>query len=393
MSVVSMKQLLEAGVHFGHPTRKWNPKMKKYIFTARNGIHVLNLEVTVGLVDVAYAFVKDVVASGKSVLFVGTKKQAKDPVIEEAKRCGQFYMGNRWLGGTLTNFKTIRARVDRLNKLNSMEQTGEFELLPKKEVAGLIKERDKLEENLGGIKEMHTLPGLLFVVDPKKEYIAVREARSLNIPIVGLVDTNCDPDDVDYVIPGNDDAIRSVKLIAGAIADACIEAKEGEEGLAKIKEAEAIAKGETLETSSNGEIEATTMAEVDLSKVDISKAEDQVEDDRRKPARFAKKEQKNAEPEVASEADKDEKTVEAKTEASEQVSEIAENSSEAKAEEKPAEASEEKQPASDKPAKAPAKKASKATKASKTETAEEKPAKAPAKKASKASKAETKEQE
>ena len=267
MSVVSMKQLLEAGVHFGHPTRKWNPKMKKYIFTARNDIHVLNLEVTVGLIDVAYAFVKDVVASGKSVLFVGTKKQAKDAVIEEAKRCGQFYMGNRWLGGTLTNFKTIRARVDRLAKLNAMEQSGEFDLLPKKEVAQLLKERDKLEENLGGIKDMHTMPGVLFVVDPKKEYIAVREARSLNIPIVGLVDTNCDPDDVDYVIPGNDDAIRAVKLIAGAIADACIEAKEGEEGLAKIKEAEAKAKGEVVAEESS-EPEAQTMAEVDLSKAD-----------------------------------------------------------------------------------------------------------------------------
>ena len=239
MSVVSMKQLLEAGVHFGHPTRKWNPKMKKYIFTARNDIYILNLEVTVGLIDQAYSFVKEVVSSGKSVLFVGTKKQAKDAVIEEAQRCGMFYMGNRWLGGTLTNFKTIRARVDRLNKLNSMEQTGEFDLLPKKEVAKLKAERDKLEENLGGIKDMHTMPGVLFVVDPKKEYIAVREARSLGIPIVGLVDTNCDPDDVDYVIPGNDDAIRAVKLIAGAIADAVIEAKEGEEGLAKRKAAEA----------------------------------------------------------------------------------------------------------------------------------------------------------
>ena len=253
MSVVSMKQLLEAGVHFGHPTRKWNPKMKKYIFTARNDIYILNLEVTVGLIDQAYNFVKEVVSSGKSVLFVGTKKKAKDAVIEEAQRCGMFYMGNRWLGGTLTNFKTIRARVDRLNKLNAMEQTGEFDLLPKKEVAKLKAERDKLEENLGGIKDMHTMPGVLFVVDPKKEYIAVREARSLGIPIVGLVDTNCDPDDVDYVIPGNDDAIRAVKLIAGAIADAVIEAKEGEEGLAKRKEAEAKAAASESETEPNME--------------------------------------------------------------------------------------------------------------------------------------------
>jgi small subunit ribosomal protein S2 len=242
-----MKQLLEAGVHFGHPTRKWNPKMKKYIFTARNDIYILDLELTVGLVDEAYAFVKSVVESGKSILFVGTKKQAKDAVIEEAKRCDMYYMGNRWLGGTLTNFKTIRNRIERLNKLNQMEKTGEFDLLPKKEVMKLIAERDKLEENLGGIKEMHTLPGALFVVDPKKEYIAVREARSLGIPVVGLVDTNCDPDTVDYVIPGNDDAIRAVKLIAGAMADAVIEAREGEEGLAKRKEAEAALNQTTTE--------------------------------------------------------------------------------------------------------------------------------------------------
>ena len=229
MSVVSMKQLLEAGVHFGHPTRKWNPKMKKYIFTARNDIYILDLETTVGLIDEAYAAMKSIVETGKSALFVGTKKQAKDAVIEEAQRCGMFYMGNRWLGGTLTNFKTIRSRVDRLAKLNQMEANGEFELLPKKEVANLIAERDKLEANLGGIKDMRTLPGVLFVVDPKKEYIAVREARSLNIPIIGLVDTNCDPDDVDYVIPGNDDAIRAVKLIAGAMADAIIEGRQGEQ--------------------------------------------------------------------------------------------------------------------------------------------------------------------
>lgn len=305
MSVVSMKQLLEAGVHFGHPTRKWNPKMKKYIFTARNDIHVLNLEVTVGLIDVAYAFIKDVVSSGKSVLFVGTKKQAKDAVIEEAQRAGQFYMGNRWLGGTLTNFKTIRARVDRLARLNAMEQSGEFDLLTKKEVAKLIKERDKLEENLGGIKEMHTMPGALFVVDPKKEYIAVREARSLNIPIVGLVDTNCDPDDVDYVIPGNDDAIRAVKLIAGAMADACIEAKEGEEGLARIKEAEAKANGETL--PEKAEDEAQTMAEALASSVEApaQEAEVKAEEKPAKPARKprAKKEEAPAKaeekPEVA----------------------------------------------------------------------------------------------
>ena len=247
MAVVSMKQLLEAGVHFGHPTRKWNPKMKKYIFTARNGIYILDLEKTVNLIDEAYAFVKSIVEAGGTVLFVGTKKQAKDAVIEEAQRAGMFYMGNRWLGGTLTNFKTIRSRVDILAKLNQMETTGEFDLLPKKEVLGLKAERQKLEDNLGGIKEMRTLPNVLFVVDPGKEYIAVREAKSMGIPIVALVDTNCDPDDVDYVIPGNDDAIRAVKLIAGAMADACIEAREGEEGLARIKAAEAAANGEVVE--------------------------------------------------------------------------------------------------------------------------------------------------
>ena len=268
MSVVSMKQLLEAGVHFGHPTRKWNPKMKKYIYTARNDIYILDLELTVGLVDEAYAFVKSVVETGKSVLFVGTKKQAKDAVIEEAKRCDMFYMGNRWLGGTLTNFKTIRGRVDRLNKLNQMEKTGEFDLLTKKEVMKLKAERDKLEENLGGIKEMRTLPGVLFVVDPKKEYIAVREARSLGIPIVGLVDTNCDPDDVDYVIPGNDDAIRAVKLIAGAMADAVIEAREGEEGLAKRKEAEAAAQAEVKEEAKTEEAVAAEEVKAEEKKED-----------------------------------------------------------------------------------------------------------------------------
>ena len=266
MSVVSMKQLLEAGVHFGHPTRKWNPKMKKYIFTSRNDIYILNLEQTVELIDKAYAFVKKVVEDGKSILFVGTKKQAKDAIIEEAQRCGEFYVGSRWLGGTLTNFNTIRSRVERLNKLNLMEKTGEFDLLPKKEVLKLKAERDKLEENLGGIKEMRTLPGALFVVDPKKEYIAVREARALNIPIVGLVDTNCDPDDVDYVIPGNDDAIRAVKLIAGAMAYAVIEAKEGEEGLAKIKEADAKAAEEAQVSEQPVKVEAE--AEVVEEKVE-----------------------------------------------------------------------------------------------------------------------------
>ena len=227
MSVISMKQLLEAGVHFGHQTRKWNPKMKEYIFTARNDIHILNLEVTSEQVDKAYSFVRDVVASGKSVLFVGTKKQAQEAVKEEAERCGMYYVNTRWLGGTLTNFKTIRNRIERLNKLNQMEKVGEFDLLPKKEVALLKQERDKLEKNLGGIKEMRELPGVLFVVDPTNEKICVHEANILNIPVVSLVDTNCDPSNVTIVIPGNDDAIRSVKLIASAIADAVIEAREG----------------------------------------------------------------------------------------------------------------------------------------------------------------------
>ena len=227
MSVISMKQLLEAGVHFGHQTRKWNPKMKKYIFTARNDIHILNLEQTSDLIDKAYQFVRDVVASGKSVLFVGTKKQAADAIREEAERCGMFYVNSRWLGGCLTNFKTIRSRIDRLNKLNQMEKVGEFELLPKKEVALLKSERDKLEANLGGIKEMREMPGVIFVVDPSKEHICVREAIKMHIPLVGLVNRYTYRSGIDYVIPGNDDAIRSVKLIASAIADAVIEAKEG----------------------------------------------------------------------------------------------------------------------------------------------------------------------
>lgn len=227
MSVISMKQLLEAGVHFGHQTRKWNPKMKKFIFTARNDIHIINLEQTSEQVDKAYLFVRDVIASGKNILFVGTKKQAQDAVKEEAERCGMYYVNTRWLGGCLTNFKTIKSRIERLNKLNQMEKVGEFDLLPKKEVTLLKAERDKLEKNLGGIKEMRELPGVVFVVDPNIEHICVNECKLLNIPMVGLVDTNGNPDGIEYVIPGNDDAIRSVKLIASALADAVIEAREG----------------------------------------------------------------------------------------------------------------------------------------------------------------------
>ena len=240
MSVISMKQLLEAGVHFGHQTRKWNPKMSKYIFTARNDIHIINLEETSNLVDKAYSFVRDSVAAGKSVLFVGTKKQAQDAVKEEAERCGMFYVNNRWLGGCLTNFKTIRKRIDRLNKLTQMEKVGEFNLLPKKEVAILKHEMEKLEANLGGIKEMRELPGVIFLVDSSKEHICVKEANNLHIPVVGLIDTNCDPDGIDYVIPGNDDAIRSVKLIASAMADAVIEAREGVSLNKEVQEEEEI---------------------------------------------------------------------------------------------------------------------------------------------------------
>ncbi|MBR1925348.1 MAG: 30S ribosomal protein S2 [Clostridia bacterium] len=228
MSVISIKQLLEAGVQFGHPTRQWNPKMKQYIFVARNDTHIIDLEQTVVLAEQAYNYVCNMVKQGKNVLFVGTKKQATDAIKEEAERCGMYYVNNRWLGGTLTNFKTIRSRVDRLNKLTQMEKTGEFEFFPKKEVLSMRAEMEKLERNLGGIKDMTSLPGLLFVVDLKKESIALKEAKALGIPVVGLVDTNCDPELVDVVIPGNDDAIRSVKLIAELVANAVIEAKTGE---------------------------------------------------------------------------------------------------------------------------------------------------------------------
>ena len=227
MSIISMKQLLEAGVHFGHQTRKWNPKMKKYIFTDRNKVHIINLEYTSKQIDKAYYFVKDAVNAGAKVLFVGTKKQVKDAVMEEATRCGMFYVNSRWLGGTLTNFKTIRSRVERMIKLENMEKSGEFDLLPKKEVVVLKNELAKLQTYLNGIRDMTSLPNLIIMVDPKEEHICVNEARILNIPTVGLVDTNADPDDVTVCIPANDDAIRSVKLILGALADAIIEAKDG----------------------------------------------------------------------------------------------------------------------------------------------------------------------
>ena len=227
MAVITMKSLLEAGVHFGHQTKRWNPKMGKYIYAARNDIHIIDLQISVEQVEKAYAFVRDVAKSGKSVLFVGTKKQAQDAIKEEATRCGMYYMNQRWLGGTLTNFQTIRSRIERLNKINQMELIGQFELLPKKEVSALKAERDKLEANLGGIKDMTQLPGCMFVVDINNEDIAVKEAKKLGIPVVGLVDTNCNPELVDYVIPGNDDAIRAIKLIASIMANAVIEANEG----------------------------------------------------------------------------------------------------------------------------------------------------------------------
>lgn len=229
MSVISMKQLLEAGVHFGHQTRRWNPKMKKYIFTERNGIYIIDLQKTVKKVDEAYKYVKEIAANGGTVLFVGTKKQAQDSVRDEATRSGMFFVNQRWLGGTLTNFQTIRKRIARLKSIERMEEDGTFEVLPKKEVVDLLKEKDRLMKFLGGIKEMKKIPDAMFVIDPRKERIAIAEAHKLNIPIIGIVDTNCDPDEIDYVIPANDDAIRAVKLLTSKMADAIIEVKQSEE--------------------------------------------------------------------------------------------------------------------------------------------------------------------
>ncbi len=228
MSVISMKQLLEAGVHFGHQTRRWNPKMAPYIFTERNGIYIIDLQKTVSMIDEAYAFMKQIASTGKPILFVGTKRQAQQAVETEAKRCGMYYVNERWLGGMLTNYKTISQRIKRLEEIRTMEEEGIFDKLSKKEVTKLNLEAEKLEKFLGGIKEMPGMPAAIFVVDPKKERIAIKEARILGIPIIGMVDTNCDPDDVDYVIPANDDAIRAVRLIAGSMADAIIEANQGE---------------------------------------------------------------------------------------------------------------------------------------------------------------------
>ncbi|MGX4669259.1 30S ribosomal protein S2 [Cerasibacillus sp. JNUCC 74] len=256
MSAISMKQLLEAGVHFGHQTRRWNPKMKKYIFTERNGIYIIDLQKTVKKVDEAYNYVKEVVANGGTILFVGTKKQAQESVREEAIRSGMFYVNQRWLGGTLTNFQTIRKRINRLKDIERMEEDGTFDVLPKKEVMNLLKEKDRLVKFLGGIKEMNKLPDALFVIDPRKERIAIAEAHKLNIPIIGIVDTNCDPDEIDYVIPANDDAIRAVKLLTSKMADAILEVKQGEE-------MEEVPAAEKEEPKAEKEAEAATETKQD----------------------------------------------------------------------------------------------------------------------------------
>ena len=238
MSVISMKQLLEAGVHFGHQTRRWNPKMAEYIYTERNGIHIIDLQKSVGKVDEAYNAISDIVADGGTILFVGTKKQAQEAIATEAERCGMFYVNERWLGGMLTNFKTIQSRIARLKEIETMQEDGTFDVLPKKEVIGLKKELEKLQKNLGGIKDMKGTPDAIFVVDPKKERICVQEAHTLGIPLIGIIDTNCDPDEIDYPIPGNDDAIRAVRLLTGKIADAIIEGRQGEAAEAPAEDAE-----------------------------------------------------------------------------------------------------------------------------------------------------------
>ena len=249
MSVISMKQLLEAGVHFGHQTRRWNPKMKPYIYTERNGIYIIDLQKSVGMVDDAYNAIGDCVANGGTILFVGTKKQAQDSIKSEAERCGMYYVNERWLGGMLTNFKTIQTRIATLKKYEEMEQDGTFDVLPKKEVIQIKKEMEKLEKNLGGIKNMKRIPDAIFIVDPKKEAICVQEAHILGIPLIGIVDTNCDPEEIDYVIPGNDDAIRAVKLIVSKMADAVIAANQGEtaEEYADVAEDEAVEATEETE--------------------------------------------------------------------------------------------------------------------------------------------------
>ncbi len=238
MAVVSMKQLLEAGVHFGHQTRRWNPKMQAYIYTERNGIYIIDLQKTVKKLEEAYNFVRDMSAEGGTLLFVGTKKQAQEAIREEATRCGMYYVNSRWLGGMMTNFRTMRGRVDRMNQLKQMQEDGTFDMLPKKEVVKLMHEQEKLEKYLGGVKNMKSLPGAIFVVDPRKEHNAIAEGRKLGIPVVAIVDTNCDPDEVDYVIPGNDDAIRAIRLISGIMANAIIEGRQGEETAEEAEKAD-----------------------------------------------------------------------------------------------------------------------------------------------------------
>jgi small subunit ribosomal protein S2 len=282
MSVISMKQLLEAGVHFGHQTRRWNPKMKKFIFTERNGIYIIDLQKTVKKVEEAYYFVRDIAMENKPILFVGTKKQAQESIETEAKRCGMFYVSNRWLGGMLTNFKTIRSRVGRLNKIDAMETNGEFELLPKKEVIKLMHEREKLLKNLGGIREMKDIPGAMFIVDPRKERIAVAEARALGVPIIAIVDTNCDPDEIDYPIPGNDDAIRAVKLITAKMADAVLEGRQGEQ-MMDDEEAEQAAP----DTEAEEKIDEATADEITE---EVSKT---LEEKKEETAEETKEEEKN----------------------------------------------------------------------------------------------------
>ena len=265
MAVISMKQLLEAGVHFGHQTRRWNPKMAEYIFAERNGIYIIDLQKTVRKVDDAYKAITSIVADGGEVLFVGTKKQAQESIKEESQRCGMYFVNERWLGGMLTNFKTIQSRIQRLKDLERMEREGTFEVLPKKEVSQLTHEMEKLQRNLGGIKDMKRIPGALFIVDPRKERIAIQEARNLGIPIIAIVDTNCDPDEVDYVIPGNDDAIRAVKLIAGKMADAVLEGKQG----VQLEDQEAPTTMETVMESIDEAADIEAVADVEMEAVEV----------------------------------------------------------------------------------------------------------------------------
>ncbi len=282
MAVVAMKQLLEAGVHFGHQTRRWDPKMAEYIFQARNGIHIIDLQKTSKKLDEAYAFLKEQAEEGKTVLFVGTKKQAQECVKEAAEKCGMYFVNQRWLGGTLTNFETIRKRISRLTELETMEADGTFDVLPKKEVILLRKEMEKLEKNLGGIKEMTEIPGVMFIVDPKKERIGILEAKKLGIPVIGLVDTNCNPEEVDYAIPGNDDAIRAVKLIADCMANAVIEGRQGESMEVVENEMEEVSQGEPTDME---EVVATEEPVEEVKKAEVKEKEEVVE----KPKRTRKK--------------------------------------------------------------------------------------------------------